>query len=105
MLNYIEMSELWQFTDGMPESREKDLLKRLLFEYEEYSKLGTHEECRQRKEWMSYSPEQIRALFADLAKHHQEEKALWFKSQPELKIKKKRGRPPKISKMVVNENE
>ena len=33
MLNMIEMSDLWQFKDSLPDGREKELLNNVLFEY------------------------------------------------------------------------
>lgn len=92
MLNYIEMSDLRQFQGEMPDCREKELLHKVLFEYNEYCECGTVEDCKQRKEWMSYSIDTIREAFAKMVKGFQEEVEIIREDE---KRKKKRGRPPK----------
>lgn len=63
MLTMHEMSKLYLFQESLPESKEKELLDKLLFEYTQYIQCGTVEECQSRKEWMSYSIDDIRAHF------------------------------------------
>lgn len=99
MLNYIEKSDLWQFQMQMPECREKELLHKVLFEYDEYCECGTVEDCQQRKAWMSYSIDDIRSAFYKMVKGMREEVDA---VRAETAAPKKRGRPPKI-KEEVNE--
>lgn len=66
MLSMHEMSKLYSFQESMFESDEKELLNKLLFEYAQYTKCGTVEECQNRKEWMSMSIDDIRKNFNSL---------------------------------------
>lgn len=59
MLNYIEMSKLWQLQMEMEDCEEKESLNTVLFEYKQYTDCGTVKECRNRKEWFSMTLEQI----------------------------------------------
>ena len=102
MLNMIEMSDMWQFKDSLPDGREKELLNRVLFEYGEYMNCGTPDDCKNRLEWMKMSPEDIRMAFNKLQEGWREEvehiredaeRAAKEKYAPELK---KRGRPKKV---------
>lgn len=92
MLNYIEMSDLLQFQAQMPDSREKELLHKVLFEYSKYCRCGTVEDCEQRKEWMTYSIDDIRVAFSKMVKGFQEEVEF---IRAEESRPKKRGRPKK----------
>lgn len=95
MLNCYEMSDLIQFVRKMEDCKEKELFNTLLFEYNQYTKCGTVQDCQERKEWLSFSIEEIRIRFNQLAKFAKEEiEAVRL----EQSIKpKKRGRPPKRS--------
>ena len=94
MLNMFEMSDLLHFQESLPESKEKELLNLLLFEYGQYIRCGTVEDCEQRIEWMSYSIEDIRNSFNSIVKGLREEveNIRTFETTPP---NKKRGRPCK----------
>ena len=92
MLNMIEMSELWNFQHSLPEGRCKSLLNDLLTEYAEYIQCGTVEDCIQRREWMSYSIDDIRTYFNEIVKGLQEE-VKTIRAEAVSPPKKKRGRP------------
>ena len=95
MLDLIQLSDLWKYKDSMPECKEKQLLNSLLFEYEEYIRCGTPEECKARLEWMSYSLDDVRRKFTEIIKGLQEEvEHIRSDYQPKPKSKR-RGRPPK----------
>lgn len=102
MLNMLEMSDLWQFKDSLPEGREKELLNTLLFEYNRYTECGSPEDCKNRLEWMNLSHEDIRKAFNTLRMGWQEEvKHIREDIEREYERKynpepKKRGRPRKI---------
>lgn len=102
MLNFIEMSDLWQFKDSLPEGREKELLNRVLFEYNQYMDCGSPEECKSRLEWMKMTPEDMRTAFNRLAKETREEiEYIREKAERDAEHKykpepKKRGRPKKV---------
>lgn len=68
MLNMYEISDLCKLQESLPNGRQKELLDKLLFEYSQYIKCGTVEECENRKEWMSYSIDDIRAKFNTVVK-------------------------------------
>ena len=73
MLSKHSISDLSLYLESLPESREKALFNRLLFEYIQYTKCGTIEECRSRKEWMDYSLNDIMANFNAMVKGLREE--------------------------------
>lgn len=108
MLNMIEMSDLWQFKDSLPESRIKELLNNLLFEYSEYTECGSPKDCKDRLEWMKMSPEDVRKNFnfiieslreevAYIREHAEQEAEMKYKPEP-----KKRGRPKKVKEETEN---
>lgn len=104
MLNMIEMSDMWQFKNSLPDGREKELLNRVLFDYSRYMDCGTPEECRDRLEWMQMSPEDIRQKFNYLVKHTKDE-IEYIREEADRKAEakykptpKKRGRKPKEDK-------
>ena len=94
MLDSIEMSDLYQFKDSLPENRVKELLSKLLFEYVQYSKCGTVEDCIGRKEWMSYSIDDIRNTFTGIVRGLRQE-VQYVREDVAASHKKKRGRPRK----------
>ena len=101
MLNTIEMSDMWQFKDSLPDGRTKELLNRVLFEYSQYMDCGSPEDCKDRLEWMHMSPEDIRQKFNYLAKQFREE-VEYIREEADRKAEakykptpKKRGRPKK----------
>ena len=102
MLNMIEMSDLWQFKDSLPDGRTKELLNNLLFEYNQYTECGTPEDCKNRLEWMKMSPEDVRKAFNKLQEGWREEvEHIREDAEREAKNKyapepKKRGRPKKV---------
>ena len=56
MLNIIENSDIMQFIETVEDERIKGLLKRMHFEYESYTHVGTPEECKRYKEWCDLKP-------------------------------------------------
>ena len=106
MLNVIEMSDLWQFKDSLPEGREKELLNNVLFEYNQYMECGSPEECKNRLKWMKMTPEDMRETYNLLAKHMQEEiDYIREKAERDAERKykpepKKRGRPKKVKEIT-----
>ena len=102
MLNMIEMSDLWQFKDSLPDGRIKELLNNVLFEYGQYTECGTPEDCKNRLEWMKMSPEDIRKAFNKLQDGWREQ-VEYIREDAERKAEakyrpepKKRGRPKKV---------
>lgn len=86
----LEMSDLWQFKDSLPDGEIKELLNNALFDLSLYQRCGTPQDCENRLEWLSYSIEDIRNHYNALAKemHDYVETII---NPP----KKRRGRPPK----------
>ena len=110
MLNYIEMSDLWQYKDSLPDGRIKELLNNVLFEYSRYTECGTPEDCKDRLEWMNMSYEDIRKKFNFIVKGFREEVEYIREDanrKAEAKYKpapKKRGRPKKVKEETGDEN-
>lgn len=73
MLTMHEISELSLFQESLPEGREKELFNKLLFDYIQYAQCGTVEDCKNRKEWMSLSIDDMRKNFNTLVKEMREE--------------------------------
>ena len=95
MLDIIEISDLMQYQQSMPDCREKELLNKLLFEYGKYAQCGTYQECQSRLEWLSYSIDDVRKMFETFTKGMQEEvENIRSQYQPNP-TPKKRGRKPK----------
>ena len=102
MLNMLEMSDLWQFKDSLPEGRIKELLNNVLFEYGRYTECGTPEDCKDRLEWMKMSPEDVRKNFNTIINGLRDEvEYIRENAEREAERKynpepKKRGRPKKV---------
>ncbi len=94
MLNFIEMSDMWQFQMEMPDCKEKELLHTVLWEYEKYTRVGTTQEVEDMKEWMGLSINDIRRNFNRTVKGLREEVEY-------IREDKKRGRPKKKAKRGV----
>lgn len=92
MLDLFEQSDIAQYIAKLPDGRDKALLNKLLFEYVEYARCGTVEDCRQRKEWMSYSIDDIRVNFTKVVNGLREEVAY---IREDAAKQKRRGRPRK----------
>ena len=95
MLNKFEISDLMQFQESLPESREKELLNRLLLEYGQYTQCGTVEDCKQRMDWMSLSLDDIRNNFNSFVKEMREEVEIIRRTESDNQEKRKKGRPRK----------
>lgn len=91
MLNMHEMCELYLFQESLPDCREKELLNNLLFEYNQYTQCGTVEECMSRKEWMSYSIDDIRTNFNNTIKALRDEVAV-IRNEKTVYRKRKGGK-------------
>lgn len=63
MLTVKELKELQEYCDTLSMINIRDILNQLLYEYKQYMKIGTPEECAQRKEWMQMSYEDIMTNF------------------------------------------
>ncbi len=72
MLNYNEIDVLKDTCNELVEPL-NELLEQMIYEYEQYIKCGTPEDCMQRKEWMEMSYEDIRKNFNDTIKALQRE--------------------------------
>ncbi len=73
MLNQYEMGELWEFQKSIPDEEIRELLHQVLFEYNEYTKCGSIEDCINRQEWMDMSLEDVRISFNGLVRDLREE--------------------------------
>lgn len=72
MLNYNEIDVLKDTCNELVEPM-NELLEQMIYEYEQYIKCGTPEDCMQRKEWMEMSYEDIRKNFNDTVRALQRE--------------------------------
>lgn len=94
MLTNDELLILHNLKDSLSFVQQRNLLDQLLFEYEQYRKCGTPEDCQQRKEWMEMSFEDIRNHFNDIVKGLQNE-VKQIKEEAAKSNNKKCGRPKK----------
>lgn len=96
MLTVKELKELQEYCDTLSMTNIHDILNQLLYEYKQYIKSGTPEECAQRKELMQMSYEDIMANFNSIVGAMRKEVAD-MKAETILEKKpKKRGRPRKM---------
>lgn len=95
MLTDKELLILYDVRDNLSNDQQRVLFNQLLFEYEQYRKCGTPENCQQRKEWMEMSFEDIRNNFNDIVKGLQNE-VKQIKEEASKSNNKKRGRPKKL---------
>ena len=56
MLNIIENSDVIQFIETVEDERMRELLSRMHFEYDSYTRVGTPEECKRYKDWCDLKP-------------------------------------------------
>ena len=56
MLNIIQLADITQHISSMKEGQMKDLLSQLLSEYEDYILIGTIEQCREYRKYLSMPP-------------------------------------------------
>lgn len=93
MISDVEYLSACQFVNDMPDSHEKAVLARLLIDYDNYTKCGTVEECQSRKEWMSYSLDDVRTKFSKIVQGLRDE--VEYIKETYTPPKPKRGRPKK----------
>lgn len=89
-----EWMDLYDFVGGLEDTHIKELFSKLLFEYDQYRKCGTVEDCQQRKEWMSMSIDDIRCEFNATVKLLRDE-VKFIREEASKPKNKKRGRPRK----------
>lgn len=63
MLNIIENSDVAKFIDSIEDENIKKLINEMHFEYMQYMKVGTPEECKRYKEWCDLKPSYYMRLF------------------------------------------
>lgn len=63
MLNIIENSDVAKFIDSIEDENIKKLINEMHFEYMQYMKVGTPEECKRYKEWCDLKPSDYMRLF------------------------------------------
>lgn len=63
MLNIIENSDVAKFIDSIEDEDIKKLINKMHFEYMQYIKVGTPEECKRYKEWCDLKPSDYMRLF------------------------------------------
>lgn len=96
MLTPKELEIVEELCSSLSDVKRKKALSNLLFEYMQYIRCGSPEECAQRKEWMEMSYEDIREKFNNTVKALQREVSDIRESYTDKKpAKKKVGRPKK----------
>lgn len=96
MLTPKELEIVEELCSSLSDVKRKKALNNLLFEYRQYMRCGSPEECAQRKEWMQMSYEDIRENFNNTVKALQREVSDIRESYADSKpAKKKVGRPKK----------
>lgn len=96
MLTIKELEIVEELCSSLSDVKRKKALDNLLFEYRQYIRCGSPEECVQRKEWMEMSYEDIMENFNNTVKAFQKEASDIRESYADPKpAKKKVGRPKK----------
>ncbi|RGF28231.1 hypothetical protein DW106_08300 [Ruminococcus sp. AM09-18-1] len=96
MLMPKELEIVEELCSSLSDVKRKKALDNLLFEYRQYMRCGSPEECAQRKEWMEMSYEDILENFNNTVKALQREVSNIRESYTDKKpAKKKVGRPKK----------
>ena len=72
-LNIIENSDVMQFIETVENEKIKELLNRMHFEYSQYAKIGTPEECKRYKEWCDLKPSDYMRLLDNCKKAFKDE--------------------------------
>ena len=63
MMTFDEMETVVELCDSLSDVKRKQALDKMIFEYRQYIRSGSPEDCAQRKEWMKMSYEDIRKNF------------------------------------------
>ncbi len=63
MMTFDEMETVVELCDSLSDVKRKQALDKMIFEYRQYMRSGSPEDCAQRKEWMEMSYEDIRKNF------------------------------------------
>lgn len=63
MMTFDEMETVVELCDSLSDVKRKQALDKMIFEYRQYMRSGSPEDCAQRKEWMKMSYEDIRMNF------------------------------------------
>lgn len=63
MMTFDEMETVVELCDSLSDIKRKQALDKMIFEYRQYMRSGSPEDCAQRKEWMKMSYEDIRKNF------------------------------------------
>lgn len=63
MMTFDEMETVVELCDSLSDVKRKQALDKMIFEYRQYMRSGSPEDCAQRKEWMKMSYEDIRKNF------------------------------------------
>lgn len=62
-MTFDEMETVVELCDSLSDVKRKQALDKMIFEYRQYMRSGSPEDCAQRKEWMKMSYEDIRKNF------------------------------------------
>ena len=96
MLTFEEMEAVVELCDSLSDVKRKQALDKMIFEYRQYMRSGSPEDCAQRKEWMKMSYEDIRKNFNNTVNALRNEVKDIRNSYTDQKpAKKKVGRPRK----------
>lgn len=63
MMTFDEMETVVELCDSLSDVKRKQALDKMIFEYRQYMRSGSPEDCAQRKEWMKMSYEDNRKNF------------------------------------------
>lgn len=96
MLTVKEIKELQEYCDTLSRIDIHDILSQLLYEYKQYAKSGTPEECAQREEWMQMSYEDIMTNFNSIIGAMRKEVTDMKIETTAAKKFRKRSRPRKL---------
>lgn len=96
MMTFDEMETVVELCDSLSDVKRKQALDKMIFEYRQYMRSGSPEDCAQRKEWMKMSYEDIRKNFNNTVNALRNEvKDIRNSYTNQKPAKKKVGRPRK----------
>lgn len=96
MLTFEEMEDVEKIGCILSSVKQRVALEKMISEYRQYTRLGSPEDCAQRKEWMEMSYEDIRKSFNNTVNALRNEvKGIRNSYTDQKPAKKKVGRPRK----------
>lgn len=102
MLTFEEMEAVEKISGILSSVKQRVALEKMISEYRQYTRLGSPEDCAQRKEWMEMSYEDIRMNFNSTIKALRQEVSDIRDQYCNKKLPKKQAGRPRKKKETEN---